>query len=114
MTCVEACTCDSACIETCSSQMEQICSDCQATIRACAEASCLDEAVECAVDALGVGDGGAGGVQGEGGAGSVHTCADLAECCTRLTDTAQSNCETVHASVSDDTLCNLAWDTLGC
>jgi hypothetical protein len=108
MACVEACNCDSACIETCISQMEQSCSDCQATVRACAEASCADEAVDCAVAALGAGD------AGTGGAGSVHTCADLVECCARLTDTAQSNCETVHAAVSDDALCNLAWDNLGC
>jgi hypothetical protein len=125
--CVDACSCNSSCMQNCSSQQTQTCRDCTTTVLDCVQLTCADETTQCVGIFLGTGGspngagaGGSGSVGAAGSAGagdaSRHTCADLQACCTRLTGTAQTTCQTYYGTAASygDSGCNLAWRSLSC
>jgi hypothetical protein len=103
LSCAEDCNCESTCAQNC--PRDETCTSCQTALSDCAQVSCATEVSQCVEEAVGA-----------GGAGPAYTCTDLQDCCTRLTDTAQSDCQTLYSGIVSygDRVCDLAYSRLGC
>lgn len=88
MTCVLGCDCDQSCLSNCYANMPADCKNCMTgPLTSCVSSNCSAELQQCA------------GTGGTGGSSSGGTCADLAACCSSLSGSDQTQCQSTYDSV---------------